>query len=93
MSELFIKHLAQRVVQHPDFQTGISNLVVNVMQTVITADFAGERFSLYAAKRPASQRQARDTSIRSEWTGKNCDQLAKRHSLTPRMVRKIAKGK
>jgi len=67
--------------------------VGGVLQTVITANFAGERFSLYAAKRPASQRQARDIAIRSSWNGKNCEQLAKQHSLTPRMVRKIAKGK
>lgn len=93
MSEFFIKQLSQRVVQHPDFQTGITNLVGSVLQTVITADFAGERFSLYVPKRPASQRGSRDISIRSEWTGSNCELLAKKYSTSPRHIRRIVKGK
>lgn len=93
MSEIFIRQLANRVVRHPDFQRAMEEAVGSVLQTVITADYSGERFSLYAAKRPASFRRERDTTIRTEWNGKNCMELAKRHSLTPRMVRKIAKGK
>lgn len=93
MSEIFIRQLANRVVRHPDFQSGISNLVGSVLQTVLSTDFKGEHVSLYGAARPASVRRERDGMIRQEWNGKNCLELSKRHSLTPRMVRRIAKGK
>lgn len=93
MSEIFIRQLANRVVRHPDFQSGISNLVGSVLQTVLSTDFRGEQVSLYGAARPASVRRERDNLIRSEWNGKNCLELSKRHSLTPCHVRRIAKGK
>lgn len=93
MSEVFIKQLAMRVVRHPEFQRAMEVAVGSVLQTVITDDFAGERFSLYVPKRPASQRGSRDNAIRSEWTGKNCEALAKKYNTSPRHVRRIAKGK
>ena len=93
MSELFIKQLAKQVASHPDFQTGITNLIGTVMQTVITSNYGGERFMLYAAKRPASIRKARDERIRMDFDGKNISMLARREGLSPRMVRKIATGR
>lgn len=93
MSELIIKKLALRMVQDADFQAAMVNTVCAVLQKVITEDYAGERLSLYAAKRPASHRRERDQQIREQWAGNNCKQLSKQYNLTPRMVRKIATGK
>lgn len=93
MSELFIKQLAMQVARHPDFQNAMEVAISSVLMTVITREFAGERFNLYVANRPASMRRERDNSIRSEWNGKNCTELSKRHRLTPRMVRRIATGR
>lgn len=93
MSELLIKQLGIQVARHPDFQKAMEVTISSVLMTVITREFAGERFALYVAKRPALMRRERDNSIRSEWNGKNCMELSKRHSLTPRMVRRIATGR
>ena len=93
MSELFIRQLAFRVTRHPEFQRAMETAVSSVLQTVLTEDYAGERFNLYAAKRPASMRRERDQIIRAQYTaGKTCEQLAHIHRISVRHISRIVAG-
>jgi Mor family transcriptional regulator len=93
MSEIFIRQLANRITRHPDFQRAMEVAVGSVLQTVLSTDFKGEQVSLYGAARPASFRRERDSLIRKEWTGSNTKELATKHSMSPRHVMRVIKGK
>lgn len=93
MSELFIRNIAHRVCAHPEFQRAMESAVTTVLTKVLTEDFAGEKVNFYVSKRPASERRERDDLIRARHNGQNTMQLAQQFGITPRMVRKIVRGK
>lgn len=88
----FIKDLAKRVVQHPAFTKAVADVVATVLEEQLRTNLGGEK--IYIPKVGGSQSRAeRDGLIRSQFTGSNYAELAKRFSLTLRQIRRIVHAK
>ncbi len=89
MSDI-IRRAAINIVSSKAFLDTFSNLLTTEIERQLRAEAGGDR--LYIAKTcDSAEKCDRDSLIKSEFTGNNLAQLAKKHNLSHRQIRRICK--
>lgn len=92
MSNRFIKSLASDVVRNPTFVRAMEAAVSECLTQTMKDQSAGSVLRLYVPKVGSVQRSQRAALLRAQYTGSNIKELAEKHGLSVRHVRRIVKN-